>query len=84
MAVVGERLPISAVQHDGDKWACVVMHSVAMIIVQHFVKEDIKREPPWPLAQQQIITRHPWFCLIMAGVRRPPVRDDPPASALFQ
>ena len=84
MAAVGERLPISAVQHDGDKWACVVMHSVAMIIVQHFVKEDIKREPPWPLAQQQIIAGHPWFCLIGAGVRGPPVRDDPPAAALFQ
>ncbi len=83
MAAVGERLPISAVQHDGDKWACVVMHSVAMIIVQHFVKEDIKREPPWPLAQQQIIAGHPWFCLIGAGVRGSPVRDDPLASPLF-
>jgi len=83
MAAVGERLPISAVQHNGDKWACVVMHSVAMIIVQHFVKEDIKREPPWPLAQQQIIAGHPWFCLIVAGVRGSPVRDDPLASPLF-
>lgn len=83
MAAVGERLPISAVQHDGDKWACVVMHSVAMIIVQHFVKEDIKREPPWPSAQQQIIAGHPWFCLIVGGVRGSPVRDDPLASPLF-
>ena len=83
MAAVGERLPISAVQHNGDKWACVVMHSVAMIIVQHFVKEDIKREPPWPSAQQQIIAGHPWFCLIVAGVRGTPVRDDPLASPLF-
>lgn len=83
MAAVGERLPISAVQHNGDKWACVVMHSVAMIIVQHFVKEDIKREPPWPSAQQQIIAGHPWFCLIVAGVRGSPVRDDPLASPLF-
>ena len=83
MAAVGERLPISAVQHDGDKWACVVMHSVAMIIVQHLVKEYIKRKPPWPLAQQQIIAGHPWFCLIVAGVRGPPVRDDPLASPLF-
>ena len=83
MAAVGERLPISAVQHNGDKWACVVMHPVAMIIVQHFVKEDIKREPPWPLAQQQIIAGHPWFYLIVAGVRGSPVRDDPLASPLF-
>ena len=83
MAAVGERLPISAVQHNGDKWACVVMHSVAMIIVQHFVKEDIKREPPWPSAQQQIIAGHPWFCLIVAGVRGSPVQDDPLASPLF-
>ena len=83
MAAVGERLPIPAVQHNGDKWACVVMHSVAMIIVQHLVKENIKREPPWPLAQQQIIAGRPWFCLIVAGVRGPPVRDDPLASPLF-
>ena len=83
MAAVGERLPVSAVQHDGDKWACVVMHSVAMIIVQHFVKDDIKREPPWPSAQQQIIAGHPWFCLIVVGVRGSPVRDDPLASPLF-
>ena len=83
MAAVGERLPISAVQHNGDKWARVVMHSVAMIIVQHFVKEDIEWEPPWPSAQQQIIAGHPWFCLIVAGVRGTPVRDDPLASPLF-
>ena len=83
MAAVGERLPIPAVQHNGDKWARVVMHSVAMIIVQHFVKEDIKREPPRPLAQQQVIAGHPWFYLIMAGVRRAPVRDDPLASPPF-
>ncbi len=84
MAAVGKRLPISPVQHDGDKWASVIMHSVTMIIVQQFVKEDIEREPSWPLAQQQIITRHPWFCLIMTGVRRPPVRDDTLAPALFK
>ena len=83
MAAVGERLPVSTVQHDGDKWACVVMHSVAMIIVQNFVKEEIKREPPRPLAQQQIIAGHPWLFLIMAGVRWSPVRDDPLASPLF-